>query len=74
MVQAHVRGHPITGFQQCQIAWHQLMRGDTPLLPFTSHGGVGGDELGQGFDRFFRLGFLEEADDCVDQDDTKDDR
>ena len=59
--------------QQHDVAGHKFLGGDAELPAGAAHGAFRGDHAGKGFNGLLRLGFLEIADDGVNQHNGEDD-
>ena len=57
--------HAVTGFQNDQVARHDLVAGNRPAPSGTQHRRLRSQHVADGLERLFRLAFLDEADDRV---------
>ena len=71
--QPPIGGNTVAGFQQYDVAGHQLNRADFVHVPITPHANLRGLHRTQRGQRLLGLIFLEEAKPGVEQDDRQDD-
>jgi len=72
--QARVGGHLVAGLKTDNVAHHQMDRIDLEPLAVAQHSGLRGHHLFERFDGFFGLGFLNETDEGVDENDAQNHR
>lgn len=70
--EAEVRGHTVAGFDQHDVARHELRHRHADALTIPQDMRLGGDEVAHRREGIFRLALLEEANDRIEQHDGED--
>jgi hypothetical protein len=71
--ESEISGYLVAALEKDDVSGDDLFRRDAEAVAVSADGGFSDDQTCEGFDGFFCFGFLNEADDGVDEDDGEND-